>query len=387
MNLNKTFRFRNKEYNLLDVLAAAAIIIAGVLLRVMLFDFVSNDYTEYLERWIGVIEADGFKALGGEWYNYTPLYMYVLWIISLLPGSNLVEIKIVSMIFDLGLAWAVSKVAKNIRPTVNGIIPFAIVWFTPTVVSNSGMWGQCDSIYSFFIIMCFLCLLEEKSFKSMLWFALAFSIKLQSIFFAPVLLLMFFLKKIRFRDCLLIPAVYFLQIIPIWIAGRPLKSCFLIYLGQSQGKEPRLSANYPNIFYLLMNDAYIELFKGPAILFTACVLLVLMYYVLKKCYAVGINKEILLLTALTAGTIIVFLLPGMHERYSYFIDIFAILYGLLIPGKKHIPILRIGISYLAYTTYYVHGEYLPYEILSVIGIYLIYDAVTTLLKSLNRSEV
>lgn len=386
MNLNITFKFRNKEYNLLDLLAVIAIIIVGILLRVMLFQYVSNDYTEYLERWTAILGREGFISLGDVWYNYTPLYMYVLLIISKLPINNLVGIKIFSMIFDLLLAWAAARAAGRFRSTINPLIPFGIVWFTPTIVSNSGMWGQCDSIYAFFIVMCFLCLLEENSFKTMLWFSLAFALKLQSVFFAPVLLLMFFLKKIRFRDCLLIPAVYFAEIIPVWIAGRPLKSCLLIYLEQSQGKEPRLSSNYPNIFYLLMNDAYVELYKGPAILFTISVLLVLMYYVLKKCYKNGINKEILLETALATGTIIVFLLPGMHERYSYVTDLFAIIYGLTIPRKLHIPILRVGVSFLAYTTYFVHGEYLPYEILAAIGIYLIYDSVTTLMKTLNKVE-
>lgn len=386
MNLNITFKFRNKEYNLLDCLAVVAIIVAGALLRIKLYEFISGDYTEFLEKWTRILGNEGFKSLGDVWYNYTPLYMYVLWIIAKLPIYNLYGIKIFSGIFDLLLAWTCARTAKKLRPSMNPLIPFAVVWFTPTVVSNSSMWGQCDSIYTFCIMMCLLYLMEENSFKSMLWFSLSFALKLQSVFFAPVILLMFFLKKIKFRDCFLIPAVYFLQIIPIWIAGRPLKSCLLIYLEQSRGKTDGLSVNYPNIYYLLMNDAYIELYGTPAIIFTVCVLIVLMYHVLKKCYKNGYNKEIILETALACGSIIVFLLPFMRERYSYMVDILAIIYGFTVPKKLHIPIIRILVSYLCYTTYYVHGMYLSYEVLAVLGIYLIYDAVTTLLKSMAKLE-
>lgn len=382
MNLDIKFKIKNREINLLDLLAFAAMILIGIILRVKLYSFVSGDYTEFLEKWTRILEFEGFKSLGDIWYNYTPLYMYVLYIIAKLPIYNLYGIKIFSGVFDLMLAISVAKTTKHIRADINPIIPFAIVWFTPTVVSNSSMWGQCDSIYTFFIVMSFLYLMKEDSFKTMLYFAFAFAIKLQSVFFAPVLLLMFFLKKIRFRDVFLVPLVYFIQIIPIWIAGRPLKSCLLIYLEQSRGKNGGISVNYPNIYYLLMNDAYIDLYSSTAVIFTVCVLLVLMYHVLKKCYKIGINNQILLQTVLACGTIIVYLLPSMRERYSFVIDIVAIIYGLTVPKKLHIPILRIFISYMAYTTYYIHGEYVSYKVLAAIGIYLIYDAVTTLLKTM-----
>lgn len=383
MNLDIKIKIKNREYNLLDILAAAAVILFGIVLRVKLYDFISGDYTEFLEKWTRILGVEGFKSLGDIWYNYTPLYMYVLYIIAKLPIYNLYGIKIFSGIFDLLLAGAVAKTSKHLRPSSNPLIPFAIVWFTPTIVSNSSMWGQCDSIYTFFIVMSFLYLMKEDSFKTMLYFAFAFSIKLQSVFFAPVILLMFFLKKLRFRDFFLVPLVYIIQIIPIWIAGRPLKSCLLIYLEQSRGKNGGISVNYPNIFYLLMNDAYIDLYSGAAVVFTVCVLLVLMYHVLRKCYKNGINNTIILETVLACGTIIVYLLPSMRERYSFMVDIIAIIYGLTIPKKLHIPILRIFISYMAYTTYYIHGEYVSYKILAAIGIYLIYDAVTTLLKALE----
>ena len=387
MNLNKSIKIFSKEYNLLDVLAFFALVLFGVLIRIALFSYVSDDYTLYLERWISVLRNEGFKSLSVGWYNYTPIYMYVLWIISKLPVYDLYAIKVFSLVFDLFLAIVTASFTTTIcsgsevKRKVNPVAVFGVVWLAPTMIANSGMWGQCDSIYVSMIVLSFLYLAKENSLKGMIFFSIAFALKLQSVFFAPVLLLLFFLKKIKFWEFFIIPATYIVSAIPMMIAGRPFIDCLLIYKGQAEGKSGGLSNNFPNIYYLLMNDAYIDLYKTAGIIFTFCVLLVFMYYVLKKCYETGINNEILLQVALAVGSIIVFFLPGMHERYAYMVDVLAIVYAFMMPKKFYVPLLRIFISFIAYQTYFVYGMYFNYEILAAIQIFLIYDCVMTLVKS------
>ena len=392
MILNKSIKIFSKEYNLLDVLAFFALIIVGVLARVVLFSYVSDDYTLYLERWISVLRNEGFKSLSVGWYNYTPIYMYVLWIISKLPVYDLYAIKVFSMIFDLFLAIVTASFTvtilkdKEVQRKVNPVLVFGVIWLTPTILVNSGMWGQCDSIYVSMIVLSFLYLAKEDSLKGMIFFSIAFALKLQSIFFAPVLILLFFLKKIKFWEFFIIPATYIISAIPIMIAGRPFIDCLLIYKGQAEGKSGGLSNNWPNIYYLLMNDAYIDLYKTAGIIFTFCVLLVFMYYVLMKCYEKGIDNGLLLQISLAVGSLIVFFLPGMHERYAYLVDILAIVYAFMMPKKFYVPLLRIFISFIAYQTYFVYGMYFNYEILAAIQIFLIYDAVMTLYKTLNEKK-
>ena len=392
MILNKSIKIFSKEYNLLDVLAFFALIIVGVLARVVLFSYVSDDYTLYLERWISVLRNEGFKSLSVGWYNYTPIYMYVLWIISKLPVYDLYAIKVFSMIFDLFLAIVTASFTvtilkdKEVQRKVNPVLVFGVIWLTPTILVNSGMWGQCDSIYVSMIVLSFLYLAKEDSLKGMIFFSIAFALKLQSIFFAPVLILLFFLKKIKFWEFFIIPATYIISAIPIMIAGRPFIDCLLIYKGQAEGKSGGLSNNWPNIYYLLMNDAYIDLYKTAGIIFTFCVLLVFMYYVLKKCYEKGIDNGLLLQISLAVGSLIVFFLPGMHERYAYLVDILAIVYAFMMPKKFYVPLLRIFISFIAYQTYFVYGMYFNYEILAAIQIFLIYDSVMTLYKTLNEKK-
>lgn len=387
MDLSKKIKIGKREAELLDVLMAFGLIAVGFLVRICLAEFRSGDWEVFLEPWTNQLKLHGFKALAAGFYNYTPIYMYILWFLSLLPIDTLMGIKAVSILFDLLLAVTVAKLVVQVKPGANPLLPFGIVWLAPTVISNSSMWGQCDAIYTTFVMLCLLYLLRNESGKAMLFYGIAFSIKLQSIFFAPILVLLFFLKRIRFREFFLIPAVYLVSIIPTWIAGRPLRELLLIYLGQSAGDNPTLSVIYPNIYYLIGNDVYLKLYGRTAICFTMAVLLVLLYYVLKKAYGIGLSNQVLVQAALVCGSLIVFLLPSMRERYSYMVDILAVLYAFMNPKKLYVPLARLTISYMAYTTYYRFGMYTSYEALACVQIFLIIDAVYTLLGTLREEEV
>lgn len=388
MNLNRTIRLGKKEVGLLDLLMFLALIVVGIVVRVCLFPYKSGDWEVFLEPWTNQLKTFGFKALAGSFYNYTPIYMYILWILTLLPIPTLLGIKLVSVLFDLLLAGVTARVTGQIKKGCNPLIPFAFVWFAPTVISNSSMWGQCDSIYTFFVLLTLYFLLKEKSAKAMLVYGIAFSIKLQSVFFAPVLILLFFLKKIKFREFFLIPAVYLVSIVPVWLAGRPLKELLAIYLGQAGGKNDTLSVIYPNLYYLIGNDVYQELYGRTAIVFTVAVLLVLFYYVLKKAYERGeLSAQLLLLTALLGGCVIVFLLPSMRERYSYMVDILAVVYGCLNWKRLYIPAIKIFLSYMAYTTYYRYGMFISYEWLAVLQIVVIVVLTADLLRELHREPL
>lgn len=386
MDLSRKIKVGKKEIQLLDVLMVSGLLAAGLLVRICLAGYRSGDWEFFLEPWTNQLKQHGFRALAVGFYNYTPIYMYILWFLTLLPVDTLLGIKAVSVVFDLILAVTVAKIVTEIKPGANPLLPFGIVWLTPTVVSNSSMWGQCDAIYTAFVMLCLLYLLREKSVKATVFFGIAFSIKLQSIFFAPILVLLFFLKKIRFWEFLIIPAVYLISIIPAWIAGRPIQELLLIYLGQSAGDNPTLSVIYPNIYYLIGNDVYLELYGKTAVSFTMGVLLVLLYYVLKKGYQIGLSKEVLITAALACGTVVVFLLPSMRERYSYMVDMLAVIYGFMNLKKLYVPLVRITLSYIAYTTYYRYGMYASYEVLACIQIFLVVEITYSLINRIKEEE-
>lgn len=383
MNLNIKIKLGKREIVLLDFLMFWGLIVVGIFVRLILFAYESGDWEVFLELWTNQLKTFGFKALATGWYNYTPIYMYILWFLTMIGGETLFGIKIVSCVFDFLMAVVAGKILKEWNSKINFLIPFGIVWLAPTVISNSAMWGQCDSIYTTCVLFCLFYLIKDQSSKALVFYGIAFAIKLQSIFFAPMLLLWFFMKKVKFIDFFWIPTIYIISIIPVWIAGRPLKDLLLIYLQQSSGKNYTISVNFPNIYYLIGNDVYKEMFSIAGIWMTISVLLVLFYYVLKKGYANGITWNVFIQIALVSGSIILFLLPSMHERYSYMIDIIAVIYGLMNYKKLYVPMLRIYISYMAYTTYYRYGMFTSYEFLAMIQIFLIADGVYTLIKTLH----
>jgi Gpi18-like mannosyltransferase len=126
---------------------------------------------------------------------------------------------------------------------------------------NSSYWGQIDSLYTCFLLMCLYFLLKDQSLTAMITYGLAFSIKAQAAFFAPFLMILAFQKKIPWKYFLLIPAMYLLSILPVVILGRPLLEALLIYAKQFNTYH-RLSMNAPNLWFIFAQDRY----QPPAVL-------------------------------------------------------------------------------------------------------------------------
>lgn len=386
MEIDKKIKIGKREYELIDILMFFGLILVGFVIRGCLMKYQSGDWQTFLGPWTNQLKLNGFKSLAVAYYDYTPTYMYVLWFLTKLPFDTMFLLKGVSILFDLLLAVTTAKVVLEVKPGMNPLLPFGIVWLAPTIITNSAMWGQCDSIYVSFIMLCLLQILRGKSGKAMFFYSIATALKLQSAFFAPILVLLFFIKKIRFRDFFWIPITYLISIIPAWIAGRPFKELLTIYYWQSQGSSNTLSIIYPNIYYIIGENEFVDMYGSAGIMFAMGVLLVFMYYVLKKVLKLGLSKEILIQTTLIAGSIVVLLLPRMRERYSYMVDVFAIVYAFVYVKKMYVALVRLTVSYLAYTTYLRQVHFTSYEILAVLLIVLLIDHVYTIWHTFKEEE-
>ena len=132
--------------------ALCAILVALTLaLRARVFDVETDDYRWFLSTWFQYYRDNGgFRAFGTlpPYCNYHVPYLYLLALFSYLPGKDLYLIKLLSVIFDLLLAWGSMKLLGRI--TQNKGLRLAL-FFTlllwPTVFLNGALWGQCDGIY------------------------------------------------------------------------------------------------------------------------------------------------------------------------------------------------------------------------------------------------
>ena len=111
--------------------------------------------------------------------------------------------KIVSIVFDFVLAvtiglfvcsFAYPKERKSLEQKLISygfVIPYGAVLFTPTVFINSGIWGQCDVIYSTFVILALYKLYHKKYLPAFILLGVGFAFKLQAVFVLPLFLYVF----------------------------------------------------------------------------------------------------------------------------------------------------------------------------------------------------
>ncbi|MGM9472265.1 hypothetical protein ACS5PJ_09695 [Pseudarthrobacter sp. YS3] len=344
--------------------------------RLALFPHVSEDSRLFFVPWLQEFRDHGISALGGEFSNYNFPYMFLLFLGRFLPVEPHYAVKIVSISGDVLLALSVRAVVAQLRPT--RLLPEAaalIALFLPTVLLNASMWGQCDSIYSSFLLFSLRSLLRNHDRSAWLWWAVALSFKLQAVFFLPALVLI----ALRNRHSLGLPAMAvvmwtLLSSLPM-LFGRSLASTFGVYFHQTQ--EDNLATGAVNLYAWFPSVSASE-GRVPAILVCGAALLVV-----AVAYWRGpdsAERRVLLSTTVVA--ICPLLLPQMHDRYFFAAEVLS----LLLLGRKNlslIPWLLAATGLLAYVLHFTGYRYVwPLLLASIVQCF----AVGILLLALWRAR-
>lgn len=316
--------------NILTVVFAAVTLV-GIFIHFCGLGFQSGDYLSFLKPWWTIIKSAGIGGLSKQVGNYNIPYQIIIYIMTLFPWDSLIAYKSLSIVFDFALACGVMLITAQItKSKVLSLVSYALTICSLTVLFNSSFWGQCDSIYTAFIIFAIYFIFKDKTALSfvMLGFALAF--KLQMIFIIPVFLFYYILeKKVSILHFLIIPAVDFALCLPVMLFGRNIVDIFTIYAEQTDyGKQ--IQMNCPNLYALMCNGAdatYYYLFKTLSIILSIGVLGFMLGMFIYKKVDLSDKKNFLLTAIWTVFTCIMFL-SSMHERYSYLLDILLILYAV-----------------------------------------------------------
>lgn len=321
--------------------------IVALLARFAFFTYPSGDYTQFLQPWFEELKAaGGLAAIGLPVGDYMVTYLYILALLTYLPLPGIVSIKIVSCVGDLVLAiygMRAAKLLTNSEGTARAA--YTALLFLPTVLLNSGAWGQCDSLYTAALLACFYYSLRQCPKKSMLAFGAALAFKLQAIFLAPFLFYLWLQGRVKFRHFFLVPAVYLLAILPAFLAGRPLADLLTIYLRQT-GTYTQLSMGAPNP-YAWLGSLHVSWLTALGVALGAAAALAAVYLLCKKSTA---PSPLLLIKAAYLFTLMLpFLLPRMHERYFYPADVFSVLYfySADTPQKRVIPLITVFCSFFS----------------------------------------
>ncbi|MBL8049911.1 MAG: glycosyltransferase family 39 protein [Anaerolineales bacterium] len=340
----------------------------------------SNGDLALIQTWYNFLKQNGVMGLAnGEFSNYPPAYLYLLWLSTLFLDS-VPAIKLIPTLFDVVSAIAIYKIAR-IKFNNDKSFLFAIIFLLlPTVTLNSTGWGQIDSAYTSFLLVCFYFLLKEKPLNAMLAFGVAFSFKAQSIFLLPFLGIMFLRKQISWYYFFIIPVVYIVLALPTLFLGRSLESILFLYAGQVDQFE-NLSRYAPNLYFVIPNEFYHPIFEiGLGIFFIS----MLIWAWINWKAGDKVTQKQIAFTALASASLIPFLLPKMHDRYFYPADVFSYAIAVLFPEIWFVPIMFQVSSTIAYSVFLFGAQPIVVLIGSLINTALVIVIIRKQLQSLKE---
>ena len=360
------------------LLFAGAFAGIAMLARVSMLDFITADYNSFLSGWLQAFREGGFKQLAGNVGDYNLIYQYFLLLITKINLHDLYLIKLISVAFDYALALVMMRAAGQFGGEKAKLPVFCLMLILPTVLLDGACWGQCDSVYVFFIVLSLYLLATDRSARSAAALAVAFAFKLQTIFFFPVVLLGLIHKKYKLRHALVFFAAYIVTMVPALIAGKPFMDALMVYANQSMGQYyDRLTYGAPNLymFFPMMDYTTGQPFKWMRYIpgmaeegmnsylnpdlypdlqhaaLYACVILVLIAVLYWLMHYREITPDMMLDFAVFCAIFLPFVMPKMHERYFFLADALSVLYAVRHSRRRYLPLLVAGASLTSYASY------------------------------------
>lgn len=311
------------------------------------FSFLSSDYNNFLKHWMIQYQEMGFiKGIGTTIGDYTPFYNYFLCLFAqFTPEVGFVyAIKWFNLVFEIGTATAFFLITYHYFKNLNySSLAFAITLIIPSVIINGAVWGQCDIVFTMFIVWSFYFIITKRYNLAMIFFSISFAIKLQAVFFAPFIFFLILKREIKLWQIFYIPVIYILLALPALLAGRPFIDIISVYATQASEYSSRINLSAPSVFAFVSNNEYASTFSTLGLMLCLTVTLCYIFYLYHK--DIELNKDNLITVALISILFTAFFLPHMHERYFFMADIFAVIY-LFIRKRGFIICLLINMASL-----------------------------------------
>ena len=320
----KVVEFIEKYVNVLFFIIVSLL---GIYVRYAGRDVLSGDMAACLQPWFDSIkQAGGVKALKNQVGDYNVLYQTCIAFMTYFKGNSMYIFKIFSVIFDFIVAflsaWMMSDMLSKKKFSTLFNIVYTVVLFLPTVVLNGAYWGQCDAIYTAFLILTLYYLYKEKYVGAFVFLGIAFGFKFQAVLLLPFIICYYIYKK-RFSIFMFIitVVVFWATGIVAFINGRGLMEPFKIYMSQTKTYES-MYLNVSSIWVLVGND-YKNL-KSFAIQLTIVLCGIGLYMIMTKRKKLD-TAEQYLNTAAWFAWVCILCLPAMHERYTFSLDLLLVL--------------------------------------------------------------
>ncbi|MCK5628180.1 glycosyltransferase family 39 protein [Candidatus Bathyarchaeota archaeon] len=289
------------------------------------------------------------------WCDYPPFNVYLFWLFgSLAKGFSLFNtsysvylVKLPPILFDTATTFLIFWFVRRRLNFKISIIAASLYAFNPAIIFNIAVWGQYDAIYTFFLVLSLMFLIDSKLALSAASFAVGILTKPQSIALAPLLVFLI-LRKRNWRglasSILVGISALIVLIIPFeW--SNPIKFLSSIYFGALEGYA-YTTVNAFNLWALgglfrpdTQSFLFVDLFTIGWILFGALTVFTL-YFLHKR---VDDKGDLIILFSAFVLLFGFFLLPTrIHERYMF--PAIAIL-TLMVPFLKKIRLVFAALSF------------------------------------------
>jgi Gpi18-like mannosyltransferase len=240
------------------VTGLAVLALALLTLRILLWRVGNTNFDmreAYLVWQSYLIEHGRWHALRQPIGMYFPAYYELTTLTSYLDGhlNRVVQIKVISFCFDIFAAIVAYKVIGRInlreederRPSAAQLVaPFTIL-AGPTIILNGAVWGQCDIVFTSFLLLSTWAVIAEMGDLATHFFGFALAFKLQAVILTPFLLAMVLARRIRWQHLLLVPFGWIIALIPPIMNGADVGD-YLLQPNSQAGAFPVLAIDVGN---------------------------------------------------------------------------------------------------------------------------------------------
>jgi Gpi18-like mannosyltransferase len=313
----------------------AALALCSVSANLLLFfKYPAGDIVMIIMPWYEHILAQGrLQVFSSPFGNYTPPYLYLLSIVSLLDGL-MPTFYLIKCLAWVGGAWLVFATYRLLQALDADPKLSIAVAFLPSIAANTSLLGQADTFWVAPCVFALAAAVRERWIGVAVWSGLAFAFKAQAVVFAPFVLHTFLSRRVPFRLWLVAPAVYVLAMLPAWLMGWPALDLATIYVRQAQwqpdiGNFISNGASWWTIYGWLSPSVALQTFWIGFVLALSAVLVLLIL-------VPPLGRRHLVAAAVISAAGLPFLLPGMHERFFLLADVLAFVYALAYPSRRAI---------------------------------------------------
>ncbi len=274
-----------------------------------------------------------------------------------MPGSNLwinttlqhIFLRLPQMIADFGMGFIVYFLVKEKGEKI-AIISASLVLFNPTMIYNSTVWGQMDSLNNLFFLLAIFLAFKKRISLSVFSLTISLFIKFSLLPLLPFYFV--FLYFVSGKKWKIILISIFIAFSGFVLTTYPISKNPIVWLNREiplilNGEVNLITNGAFNFWWAITNipGVYKNAIPAPSQTFLKIMLnswgyilfilatFPLFYFQIKKSKLLIGKKEVFIVFSIVSFAVFLFL-PSMHERYLYpLFPLFAVFVGL-IKSKK-----------------------------------------------------